>query len=943
MTRRRILVVLIVVVGVALAIQFAVSRIDVATQRALVESRLSAAFGLEVTIAGDFELSAFPRPHLRVSELRVANVPGSPSPQLLEVAELSFGFGLLPLFSGLIELDRVKLNGATLHLEPDATGRIEAGAQLQGLTELDEPEGDAPLRVELEAVEVEDVRVFYRDPKSGEVHAGIVESLLVESSEPDQPLEVQARGSIEGGSFDLSGRLGPLAQLLEGKTPYPLRIAGRVFEARVQLDGQIANPRAFTGVDVTIDAALPELSQLAASWTDALPDLGPGSFHARVHDTGGKLGLDALRLAPQGGPVRGSLTGAVRDLREFRGVDLQLSADADDLSRLGPLDGRTAPAGSHGRLRATLSDRDRPLSLDADLVLRTADGSIVVQAKGGYEDLSATQGVEFALQLDARDLAGVGAVLGLETALPAIGPVEAKGTLHSRSGALGLDDIRIEIGDPKDVHGSGSGSIERLADLSGLRLTSRVTAADASRLGRYLGRELPKIGGIRADIAFSDADGSLGIESIEIHTGDGAVSVDLSGSFDDLRARDEIEITAKLRARDLAAVGRLFDVALPPVGPVEFAGRVTSSEHELTSEGRVRLNRTEFRGNWLARLGGARPYVEATLESPHVYLDDLGVEPNADIAAVRSRAAQRARDSALLDQLRAVDLRVALSLARVSGRAGFDVQNMTLAAVLDHGELNAHLTQAKELLVASLRLDARGSEPTLELDARANGIDLAKLALQLEADAQSAGSLEATIDLNGRGASWERMQRQLSGRIWLRLHDWAVAGRYSREFIRSLSVAFLPSLRPPPVQKFGCFVADARVAGGVARFDELILEGEGVVVTGTGSLDLVRETLDLRLVPTVSDPALLSIAPTVDVSGPLRDPQFKAVRRTFATSAAQALIGRALKPASALLRPLTGGPAPEREACTAPPPSVAIRGLDYLKSITGSTLEFFTP
>ena len=208
MTRRRIIVVLLLLVGIALAIQAAVGQLDVSAQKALVESRLSEAFGLEVRIEGEFELAAFPRPHLRVGELRVANLPGSPSPHLLEVGELSFGFELVPLLWGLLELERVSVRDATVHIEPDAAGRIDMHHELPSLAELPEPETDARLRVELDTLEVSGLRVFYRDPASGDVHAAVLEQFTLESPDPGEPLSFHLRGSTTTGAYSASTACG---------------------------------------------------------------------------------------------------------------------------------------------------------------------------------------------------------------------------------------------------------------------------------------------------------------------------------------------------------------------------------------------------------------------------------------------------------------------------------------------------------------------------------------------------------------------------------------------------------------------------------------------------------------------------------------------------------------------------------------------------------------
>ena len=98
--------------------------------------------------------------------------------------------------------------------------------------------------------------------------------------------------------------------------------------------------------------------------------------------------------------------------------------------------------------------------------------------------------------------------------------------------------------------------------------------------------------------------------------------------IDDLLERDEVELTAKLSARDLGAVGELVGVELPPVGPVEFAARLRGSDESLTAENvRLRLGETRLRGRFAGSIReGERPALRASIESPHVRLRDVGHE-----------------------------------------------------------------------------------------------------------------------------------------------------------------------------------------------------------------------------------------------------------------------------------------------------------------------------
>jgi len=80
----------------------------------------------------------------------------------------------------------------------------------------------------------------------------------------------------------------------------------------------------------------------------------------------------------------------------------------------------------------------------------------------------------------------------------------------------------------------------------------------------------------------------------------------------------------------------------------------------------------------------------------------------------------------------------------------------------------------------------------------------------------------------------------------------------------------------------------------------------------------VRGLYDLRIVPKTRNPGVLSLAPEVQVSGPLDDPQFHPLKRTLVTSLGRGLFENALKPVTLLARPFlpdSASNAPVADAC----------------------------
>jgi uncharacterized protein involved in outer membrane biogenesis len=77
-----------------------------------------------------------------------------------------------------------------------------------------------------------------------------------------------------------------------------------------------------------------------------------------------------------------------------------------------------------------------------------------------------------------------------------------------------------------------------------------------------------------------------------------------------------------------------------------------------------------------------------------------------------------------------------------------------------------------------------------------------------------------------------------------------------------------------PVQ---CFVSRFDVQDGVMTTRALVLETSDSTVTGSGTIDLGKETLDLRLLAHPKDASVLSASTPVAIKGTFRDPQIDVV------------------------------------------------------------------
>jgi uncharacterized protein involved in outer membrane biogenesis len=901
---------------VFLAVRLVIDGVASEGSRRIIEQRLSAALGLEVEIRGGLQVEVLPSPRFRVHELVVLNPPGEPTPYLLQVGTVDLSFDLIALLSGEIEITGLDLSDAMIHYD----GELGALAIRPRLETLADEEKEKTLPFEIRSLELDQVNIFYGDAEDGGLWSIHVDRFELASPRFNAPVTLSVSGTMQGSVFDLEGEIGPLSQLAAPKDPFPIHLQGRVFEGDVEIRGQIAAPMAFEGVDLEFSAALADIGALLSESEHPLSHLGPIDVEGRLADRDNALAIENLQVTISDSAVRGTLHGSIGDIAAGTGVDLDLGVSLDDMSLLEAITDRSLPNLAPVVLSANLSDRDGSVGVTARVSAGNADGDLRVQLEGSHGDLRRMGDLDVHFEIEARDLTLIGEELGLERPLPPIGPVTLKGHFEGEEGALGVDDLAFEIGSRKSIWAEGEGAIGNIADLSNIEVAVRFGAQDLRELGALTGGKPPDVGPIQGGASLTDRDGTLGIEHFHARGGrEGVLDLEVLGSFDDVTDLDEISVQARLEARDLSVVGELAGMDFPPLGPVSFRGNVKGSKGKIQSHGEARIDQTTLTGDWSATFGGgARPRVELALSSPRVRLRDIGIEPS-DAQLLRDIPPETVREIAEgwwegsselpFDQLRSVDGRITLDIARVTGRNDFLLADAEATIALEDGDLDVQrfaATYEEGSLDGTLRIDARTALPELSLAGRISGASLAVLMSQLMKETRSSGILDASFDLHSRGQSVDQVRSSLSGRFQARVRDWALASIYMDRVVKNMVRAFIRSDDDDPLDALDCVAANLEIESGIAKVRTFVLETEGATVRGKGKIDLRKETFKVTLTPEVHSPALLGIAARVYVTGPLSDPEFRSSTRSLATSATRGLLYNLLRPGRAVFEAFVG-------------------------------------
>ncbi|MDT7953084.1 MAG: AsmA family protein [Acetobacteraceae bacterium] len=309
-----------------------------------------------------------------------------------------------------------------------------------------------------------------------------------------------------------------------------------------------------------------------------------------------------------------------------------------------------------------------------------------------------------------------------------------------------------------------------------------------------------------------------------------------------------------VRSPDLGEAGAQAGYVLPSFRTLNVAAGLSIAPSQIALENlRLTSAQGDLAGNLTLTTAG-RPALRGSLTSTSLDLDMLApppIAPTASISTPPPAAAplatpQPARvipNSTLpLAPLRAGD--ADLQLAAASLRAGgVTYKTVQAHAVLQNGTLHLEPVSAavgSGIAHATLDVAAGATPPALHATIQAPGLPLG---------ATSPGTLDIHADLAGSGDTVAAVASTLSGYAGVAVVD----GRVPNEALERLAAGVFRTI-DVPLEAGGsttvrCAAIRADVAGGVATLTALALDTSKLALTGSGTLDLRDEAVDLHLRP----------------------------------------------------------------------------------------------
>jgi uncharacterized protein involved in outer membrane biogenesis len=400
------------------------------------------ATGRDLALNGKIGLKFSLRPTVRVEDVAFSNPPGFSRPQMATLQSMELELGLLPLLSSKVEIDRLVLIHPDILLETAATGQsnwqmtplvapTQSGSP--GAPQPNQPQGKTSATVSVNTIRIQDGTLAYRDDATGKLMTLGLPTLDATSSSPDSPLHLDANAVYNGTAFNLVADTGSLVRLQDAAStsPWPVKLALTVGNAKLAADGSITTPLQGKGYNLAVSGTVPDAATLTPLLQGYVPPpLHEVSFAAKVADTGGRLpDFSTLTLHVGASDLGVLLPGMMLDKLDIDAARVDQPMKVNAAARLG--DTPMVVTGTFGP-PALLLPGAKPVPFPVDATVQ-ADGA-TASAKGTIADAHALTGANLAVTARIPDLSALSPLA--RRPLPALKNIALQTTLANADGGF---------------------------------------------------------------------------------------------------------------------------------------------------------------------------------------------------------------------------------------------------------------------------------------------------------------------------------------------------------------------------------------------------------------------------------------------------------------------------------------------------------------------------
>ena len=333
---------------------------------------------------------------------------------------------------------------------------------------------------------------------------------------------------------------------------------------------------------------------------------------------------------------------------------------------------------------------------------------------------------------------------------------------------------------------------------------------------------------------------------------------------------------------------------------VDGGGALTSLQAERVE---VSVDDLAVTGGANVDLGGERPKLDLEIASDRIVLpqgedsaEEAGTDPLEQPLPVDLLTVADATVSVTVGTLEAGKLEVTDVAAQATLAAGVLTLD-PLSAVLSDGAVSAKAV-----------VDGSGETARLALAGQWTGADFGALVTTLQGSDMLSAKGDVAVDLRGSGATGRDVLNTADGFAYFVAREGRIDNEYWEFIAEDLTSRFLPFTESGEDRgNLTCAVGRWSIERGVAETVVLMVDSSRVTIAGDGTIDLARESLDMKLTPRPKDPALVSLATPILVTGPIAGPTIAPDPLAVAKGVGTAVVGTMINPLSLVLPFVSGG------------------------------------
>ena len=389
---------------------------------------------------------------------------------------------------------------------------------------------------------------------------------------------------------------------------------------------------------------------------------------------------------------------------------------------------------------------------------------------------------------------------------------------------------------------------------------------------------------------------------IDLHVANGDTKVGVVGTIEQPLSFGGAHVKLTFTGSDMSKLYPLTGIPIPQTPAYDvssdlsyadkkvrldhFAGKVGTSDFE----GTIAVDPTGAPPNaGPGSTGRPRPVLTADLASRNINLNDLGgfigTTPGQKneagaTAANKAEVAKAAASPKMLPQtrinlpkVRAADIHLRYDGRKIEGRyAPFD--SLKVALDIDDGRIQLHpvdFTVGRGTIGGTIDLAPIGDDVRANADIDFRQVDVSRLMAATHAF-QGQGVIGGEARIDGTGGSLAQLLGHGNGELKLFMNGGDLSALLVDLSGLEFGNALLSALGVPQRANINCLVTDFVLQQGVMQTKALLIGTAESNITGTGSINLDRETLDMQIRTVATHFTVGSLNGPINIGGTLKNP-----------------------------------------------------------------------